>query len=102
LAASIPLQQVSAVYFDDCRLSDGTMIDAKGTGYLDMLNDGTKSYPWRGVEERMLKQANAQVAAAGGRPIEWHFAEEEVTNYVREWFEYDGIPITVIYTPWLR
>jgi hypothetical protein len=90
------------VHFDDCRLSDGTMIDAKGTGYLAQLSHGAMTYPWLGIEEKMRRQARAQIQAAQGRPIEWHFAEREVADYVRALFEHQEIRIHVIYTPWQR
>jgi hypothetical protein len=90
------------VHFDDCRLSDGTMIDAKGTGYLAQLNHGAKTYPWLGIQEKMLKQARAQVQAAQGRSIEWHFAEREVADRMRGLSGQRDIPIVVIYTPWRR
>ena len=86
------------VYFDDCRQSDGTMIDAKGTGYLEMLEKDS-DYPWDGVEAKMLNQAKRQMQAAGSRPIEWHFAERDVTDYVRKLFTQKDVRITVIYTP---
>ena len=86
------------VYFDDCRLTDATMIDAKGTGYLDMLNKESK-YPWAGVEEGMLDQAERQLQAARTRAIEWHFAEKEVADRVRKLFSDNDVNITVIYTP---
>ena len=86
------------VYFDDCRQSDGTMIDAKGTGYLQMLEKDS-DYRWDGVEAKMLDQAERQLKAAGDRPIEWHFAEKHVADYVRDLFKRENLPITVIYTP---
>jgi hypothetical protein len=90
------------VAFDDCRLSDGTMIDAKGTGYLDQLKHGTMAYPWLGIQAKMITQAASQVVAAGGRTIEWHFAESEVADVVRSLFEQEDIRVRVIYTPWRR
>ncbi|HZU91312.1 MAG TPA: hypothetical protein VE993_18815 [Stellaceae bacterium] len=78
------------------------MIDAKGTGYRDQLNHGAKTHPWLGIQEKILRQAKAQVQAAQGRPIEWHFAEREVADHVRVLFGEAGIPIAVIYTPWRR
>ncbi|HEX7968829.1 MAG TPA: Tox-REase-5 domain-containing protein, partial [Stellaceae bacterium] len=86
------------VYFDDCRRSDGTMIEAKGTGYLEML-EKESDYPWDGVEAKMLRQARSQLQAAGARPIEWHFAEREVADYVRDLFRKQNVQITVIYSP---
>jgi len=87
------------VYFDDCRLSDGTMIEAKGTGYLDMLNQGSDQIPWIGVERGLRDQASRQLNAAGARRVEWYFAEEPVADYVREKFITDKLPITVIVEP---
>jgi hypothetical protein len=89
----------SYVYFDDCRLSDGTMIDAKGTGYADMLLYDSTGYPWKGIQEGFLAQADRQIQAAGSRPIEWHFAEQSVANSVGQFFAGRGIRITVIWTP---
>ena len=90
------------VVFDDCRLSDGTMIDAKGPGYLKPLNSGIEKFPWLGVEKKMLKQAQSQIEAAQGRAIEWYVAEREVADRVRESFKYNRIQITVIHAPWWR
>ena len=87
------------VHFDDCRHSDGTMLEAKGPGYRDMLEKGSENYPWRGVEERMIDQAWRQVNAAGGRPIEWYFAEQEVHDYVKKLFAGATMRITVKYAP---
>jgi hypothetical protein len=90
------------VVFDDCRLLDGTMIDAKGTGYLQQLSYGEERYPWLGIQEKMLKRARSQLEAAQGRPIEWHFAEQAVADYVQGIFDYSGITIRIIHTPWRR
>jgi restriction endonuclease fold toxin 5 of polymorphic toxin system len=86
------------VVFDGCRESDGTMLEAKSTGYLAMMRD--KPFFWREIMmPKIYKQAENQVTAAAGRPIEWHFAEKEVADYVRAKFESRRLPITVIYTP---
>jgi hypothetical protein len=86
------------VYFDGCRESDDTMLEAKSTGYLDMMQN--KPFFWEEfIVPKMLKQARNQFAAAAGRSIEWHFAEKEVADYMREQFTNDRLPITVIYTP---
>jgi hypothetical protein len=70
--------------FDDCRESDGTMIEAKGLGYAEMLQDrylGEEVIPGR-----WLKQARSQVAAAGARDVEWFFAEPEAARKAGELF----------------
>ena len=72
------------VVFDDCRESDGTMIEAKGLGYAEMLQD-----PYLGedvIPGRWLKQARSQVAAAGARDVEWFFAEPEAAQKAGELF----------------
>lgn len=49
---------------------DGVLIEAKGVGNLKwMKQDGSKL-------KTMLKQADDQVKAANGTPLEWHFAEQ--------------------------
>ena len=90
--------QLNGVRFDGCNESDGTMLEAKGPGYLKPLRKPFK-YPWLRMQDQMLKQASRQVAAAGGRPIEWHFAEEGVADFMRTLFTKRGFKISVIYTP---
>jgi hypothetical protein len=87
------------VVFDDCRLTDGTMIEAKGDSYLEMLLKGSENMPWRGVQDKLVKQANAQLEAAQGRPIEWYFKARPVADFVRELFDRQDRRITVIYAP---
>jgi hypothetical protein len=90
------------VHFDNCQLSTGVMIEAKGTGYAAILADGETSFVWRRVEEKMVRQANAQIQAAQGRPIEWYFAERTVADYMTKVFANNGLSITIIYMPPLR
>jgi hypothetical protein len=59
-------------------------------------------YPavWAGFERKLNRQVELQwrSAAASGRNVEWHFAEEEVADYFRpRWAKYPNI--VVIYTP---
>jgi restriction endonuclease fold toxin 5 of polymorphic toxin system len=83
------------IYFDDCRQSDGTMLEAKGPGYSKMLHEDS-DMPWKGVEQRMIKQACDQLDAAGTRKIEWYFAEKDVADHVKGVFEREGIAVKVI------
>lgn len=87
------------VFFDDCRDVDGTMIEAKGTGYAKMLANGPDSFPWLGVEQKMLKQADRQLQAAGSHTIEWYFAEPEIAEYMREKFFQNDFNIHIYYVP---
>ncbi len=72
------------VVFDDCRESDGTMIEAKGPGYAEMLKDSFFSD--RILPPQWKDQAERQLAASGGRDIEWFFAEPEAADLAREVF----------------
>jgi hypothetical protein len=87
------------VHFDDCQLTTGIMIDAKGTGYAAILAQGSDKFVWTQIEGKMLTQANSQVNAAQGRPIEWYFAESSVADQIRAFFGFQDIPIAVIYMP---
>jgi hypothetical protein len=91
------------VYFDGCIDGVGgdraTMLDAKGgDGFLDMLVH-RHSFFEDVIMEKLAKQANRQVTAANGRPIEWHFADKEVADFVREKFKERGLDISVKWTP---
>ena len=86
------------VHFDDCRLNDGTMIEAKGPGYLAMMLKKSE-YPWKGAVDKMLDQAERQSQAAAGRRVEWHFAEKAVADYMRGEFEKKRYKVDVYYTP---
>ena len=72
------------VAFDDCRESDGTMIEAKGPGFAGLVNSGFLAEKiWN---EDWLPQAGRQVDAAGSRDVEWYFAEPEAAKKAEEWF----------------
>lgn len=66
------------VYYDDCRESDGTMIEAKGPGYARFLNS---VYMTKVLEYRWLRQALSQVSAAQGRNNDWFFAEDRAASF---------------------
>jgi hypothetical protein len=87
------------VEFDDCRLTDGTMIDAKGPRYGYLIRYDA---PRDSIERQFLEQASRQLDAAVGRPIEWHFASRAAADFTRTLFADNDIRITVVYTPWLR
>jgi hypothetical protein len=72
-----------SVAFDDCRESDGTMIEAKGPGFAHQL---PYQYSETSLVPGWVKQATDQVAAAGGRDVEWYFAEPEAAARAREIF----------------
>jgi len=86
------------VAFDDCRESDGTMIEAKGPGFADQMK---YAYFDGGIVAGWEKQARTQVDAAGERGVAWYFAEPEAAERARKLFESDPRlrKIKVIYEP---
>lgn len=90
------------VVFDDCQQKTGIMVEAKGPGYAGLLSfkKGKDN-----VTDEWLDQSGRQIAAAGGRPIRWYFAEPEAAAYARELFK--GAKggrenIEIIDLPWRR
>ncbi|MEW6436925.1 MAG: hypothetical protein AB1508_07120 [Pseudomonadota bacterium] len=75
------------VVFDDCRESDGVMIEAKGPGFARLLRYAFFSKEI--LPRRWRNQADRQVSAAGERQIEWFFAEPEAAEKAEEIFR-DG------------
>jgi hypothetical protein len=96
-----PEKNGKLVFYDDCQHETGMMVEAKGTGYAAALAkpDG---FMKKVYTADWLDQAERQVAAAGVRPIEWHFAEKEAADYARQLFSKreDLQRIVVVYTYW--
>jgi hypothetical protein len=49
--------------------------------------------------DEMMDQSARQLEAARGRPVEWHFAEKDVADYMRKEFAKKRPGVTVFYTP---
>ncbi|WNG32445.1 hypothetical protein F0U61_01590 [Archangium violaceum] len=65
---------------------NGVLLEVKGPGYQELLRKMQGKQWFDGLEE-MLDQAERQFRAAKGTPIEWHFAEREVADLVRNLLE---------------
>ncbi len=94
-----PEQNGDLVYHDDCQHSTGMMVEAKG-GYADVLafSQGSNS-----VSEDWSNQSGAQVAASGGRPIRWYFAEPATAAFAERLFSGAGggrERIEIVVLPW--
>ena len=85
------------VVFDECRRTDGTMIDAK-QGYLSLMENAYQKL-WQDRLEEMTEQAERQVRAAGDRDVEWYFSEKKVADFMANYFGGKNIPIKIIYMP---
>jgi hypothetical protein len=71
------------VFYDDCQQKTGMMVEAKGPGYAGILSfDQGKD----NLTKEWLAQSGRQIAAAGGRPIRWYFAEPEAAAFARKIF----------------
>ncbi|MFL5353052.1 Tox-REase-5 domain-containing protein [Archangium sp.] len=73
-------------YVDFDGFKDGVLLEVKGPGYQKLLRKMHGKVWFHGVED-MLEQAKRQLEAARGVPIEWHFAEQEVADFMRALFE---------------
>jgi hypothetical protein len=72
------------VKYDDCRESDGTMIEAKGH-YAEMMRpDWDKGLDI--LSSKWTQQATSQVSASGGRDIEWYYHEQAAADYAEQLF----------------
>jgi hypothetical protein len=96
------------VYYDDCRLATGMMVDAKGPGY-DGLLAASKSGPvpeWSSVIREWWFESERQIAASDGRPIRWYFADLAVARFARQLFDSDTEGgrqrIEVVFLPWSK
>jgi hypothetical protein len=88
------------VFFDDCRRSDGALIEVKGPGFAAKLEkhffDDAEIFPGEWKE-----QAEKQVRAAGSHDFEWYFAERKAADLARKTFrKYKNLRrIKVYYLP---
>lgn len=83
LTFALPANTISGwVHHDDCRESDGTMIEAKGN-YGDFLRT---PFGKRRLAELWLDQAERQLAATGSRRVEWYFHSPIAAAFARGLF----------------
>ena len=75
------------VTYDDCRESNGNMIEAKGH-YAHLMK--SKFYRDFILPREFFKQAYRQFQASGGRHIEWWFHEKETAELAERIFKHSG------------
>ena len=95
-----PAQNGAPVTYDDCQRATGFLFEFKAEQYAWLL---TVAQARENITDQFLTQSAKQIAASGGRPVVWIFAEEEAARFARKLFddadegrEY----ITVGYVPW--
>jgi hypothetical protein len=84
------------VNYDDCQHSTGTMVEAKGPGYIDPVKYGF-------IQQEWLEESGRQVDASAGRPIRWYFAELGPALSAWELFRTANNGrerITIVWLPW--
>lgn len=88
-----------SVSYDDCEKKSSILFEIKGEMYAKLI----KKIP-KVIADGFKDQATRQVAASGGRPVVWIFAEEDAALFARELFDNtEGLErITVGYIPWIR
>lgn len=90
---------VGGVKFDGFDVARGVLLDAKGPGYANFVRNGRFRSFFRGADE-LANQAERQIGAARGTPIEWHFAEEAAANATRNLLRDRDIKgISIIHSP---
>jgi RHS repeat-associated protein len=78
----------------------GVLVEAKGPGFAQWVQPNGLFKPYFSGAGEFMAQAQRQLAVAGGRPIEWHFAEEAAANATRTLFQQNGISgINVLFSP---
>jgi hypothetical protein len=89
------------VSYDDCHETPSLLFEIKAD------YDGPLSFDQgrKNVEEQFLSQSAKQIAASGGRPVVWIFAEEKTAIFTRELFDRkkEGRQyITIVHVPWIK
>ncbi|MFC3650354.1 Tox-REase-5 domain-containing protein [Dyella humi] len=91
--------EVNGVRFDG--VADTSYLDAKAN-YSQFVDGSGEFYGWWGGASDFVDQANRQIEAAGGQPIEWHFAQQDAAAATQSLFNSAGVSgITVVHTPYM-
>jgi hypothetical protein len=90
------------VYYDDCEHATGTMVEAKGPGYVPLLQNIWTAFS---VIDEWVGESGRQLDASHGRPIRWYFAEPEAAAFAASLFHAAGQgreKIEIVVLPWLK
>ncbi|WP_353938333.1 Tox-REase-5 domain-containing protein [Streptomyces ficellus] len=92
------------VEYDGWDADRQTFLEAKlgYTGYLANEDGKPVARLTESGKARFLEEARGQVAASGGRAIEWHFSDPMVARAARLAFLDEDLPIKVVHTPQKR
>lgn len=78
---------------------DGVLLEAKGPGYAQFIDEQMKPRSFFEGAKKMLEQARRQFKVARGVPVRWIVAEEELAVVLRKMFRSAQLKIEVIRIP---
>ncbi|XCW06713.1 Tox-REase-5 domain-containing protein [Streptomyces sp. HUAS MG47] len=93
-----PKEGENPVDYDGWDSSRNTYLEAKN-GYDSFLSKPGKTELTPSGKNTFVTEAKRQVEAARGKPVEWHFSNEEVMKAARKAFREEGLDIKCSYTP---
>ena len=91
-----PKKGVPDVEFDGWDAGRQTYLEAKN-GYEGYLSKSSKGELTPSAKTEFATEARRQVAAAGGKAVEWHFSNPDVAKAARRAFRDEGLDIRVVY-----
>ncbi|MGW3717148.1 Tox-REase-5 domain-containing protein [Streptomyces sp. NPDC005133] len=92
-----PDEGVPQVEYDGWDSGRQTFLEAKN-GYESYLSKSDKSTLTDSGKQKFVDEAQRQIDASGGRPVEWHFSNPEVAKAARKAFREKGLRVKVVYT----
>jgi hypothetical protein len=97
---SNPYDFGNLVFYDDCQHSTGTMVEAKGPGYAEMLKYEILK---DSLTQEWLAESGRQIDSSHGRPIRWYFADIRAALFAQGIFMASGKGrenIAIVWLPW--
>ena len=98
-----PQNSGKLVFFDDCQRATGMLAEMKGSAYGNMLAKENFPQIRDSLTKSWLDQSARQLAASGGRPLTWFFADKAAADFARRLFDDSGSDrerIRTINIPW--
>ncbi|MFF2408808.1 Tox-REase-5 domain-containing protein [Streptomyces sp. NPDC058092] len=92
-----PREGKPAVEYDGWDSGRQTFLEAKN-GYRSYLSQTEQGALTKSGKDKFIAEAQAQVEAAGGRAVEWHFSDPDVAKAARQAFRDEQLPIKVVYS----
>jgi hypothetical protein len=77
----------------------GVLIEAKGTGYAQWVDENLNFVKFFEGRNQLLEQATRQLNAAKGMPVRWIVAEEKLAGALKKLFKNERLAIEVIHVP---